>query len=55
MEDDVRPCKKCGNTDYDNMEQDDFDHTDDGRLILEPESCDKCNFELMLSPSNELH
>lgn len=56
MDDSVyKPCKKCGATDYDNCDQPDFDYTPDGKLIVEPVECDKCNFELLLSPSNEVH
>ena len=50
-----KPCKKCGSTDYDNSEQVAYDHDANGLLILEPDHCDECNFELMLSPSNLLH
>lgn len=56
MEDSVyKPCKKCGAKDYDNCDQIEFDHTPDGKLIVEPIECDKCNFELALSDSNYLH
>ena len=50
-----KPCKKCGSTDYDNSEQVAYDHDANGLLILEPDQCDECNFELMLSHSNLLH
>lgn len=56
MEHEVRPCKNCKSTDYDNIDQEDFDYTDDGRLILEPITCDMCNHELVGSPDkSELH
>lgn len=52
-----KPCKTCGATNYDNADasQDEIDMNFDGAFIIEPKSCDKCNFELMLSDSNELH
>lgn len=50
-----KPCKKCGSTEYDNCDQIEFNHTPDGRLIVEPIECDQCNFELLLSDSNLLH
>lgn len=52
---DYRPCKKCGSTEYDNADQKAWDHTEDGRLIVEPDECDQCNFELMLSESDLIH
>lgn len=56
MEDCVyRLCKKCGAENYDNCDQEHFEHTEDGKVIVEPASCDKCNFELVLSESNLLH
>lgn len=56
MEDCVyRPCKKCGALNYDNCDQIEFDHTEDGKVIIEPVSCDICDFGLALSDSNLLH
>lgn len=45
-----RPCKACGSKDYDNAEQVAFDYTPDGKLIVEPVSCDMCNIELVNKP-----
>lgn len=50
-----KPCKKCKSTEYDNSEQQAYDHDKNGLLIIEPDQCDECNFELMLSPSGLLH
>lgn len=50
-----KPCKKCKSTDYDNSDQKAYDHDKDGLLIIEPDQCDMCNFELMLSPSGLIH
>lgn len=50
-----KPCKHCESTEYDNSEQIAYDHDENGLLIIEPDRCDLCDFELMLSPSNLLH
>jgi len=57
MEDnEIKPCKNCKSTDYDNIDQEDFDYTEDGRIILEPTTCDICNPELTYTPPrDEMH
>lgn len=48
-----RPCKACGSKEYVNAEQVAFDYTPDGKLIVEPVSCDMCNIELVNKPSKK--
>ena len=55
MDIDYKPCIKCGAEDYDNVDDNAFSHDNDGVLVVKPNSCDKCNFELVTSPSPELH
>lgn len=56
MEDVVyKPCKNCKTLDYDNADQENFNHTEDGKLIVEPDRCDQCDFSLALSDSDQLH
>lgn len=56
MENDIRPCKSCKSVHYDNIDQDDFDYTEDGRIILEPITCDMCNPDLInIPPIKEMH
>lgn len=53
-----KPCKKCGSTEYDNCDTSDecIDaEIKTGSLVLTPNTCDKCNFEWVLSESNEIH
>jgi len=50
-----KPCKKCGAEDYDNVDDKAFDHDDTGLVVVEPNECDRCSFELVLSPSDEVH
>lgn len=45
-----RPCKNCGSKEYDNADQVSFDYTPDGKLIVEPDTCDLCNVELVNPP-----
>lgn len=56
MDNEVRPCKACKSVEYDNIDQELFEYTDDGRIILEPTTCDMCNPELVHVPfTSELH
>lgn len=49
-----KECQNCHAMDYDNADWDaEYDNND--RLIVRPKKCDKCDFELMLSDSSELH
>ncbi len=48
-------CKSCGSTSYDNADCPDPEFAIDGSVMFLPITCDKCNFELMLSDSNLLH
>lgn len=53
-----KQCKKCGSSEYDlfDLKPEDSSKLSLGKLNeVVPESCDKCNFELMLSDSNLLH
>lgn len=50
-----KECKKCHAMDYDNCSFIEITEAPNGKLIIQPETCDRCNFDLMLSPSNELH
>ena len=53
-----KPCKNCGSKEYDNCDTSDecIDHDiKSGKIILEPKTCDQCNFEHVLSDSAELH
>ena len=49
------PCKNWKSCEYDNIEQDNFEEAEDGKIKIEPSSCDKCNLELMLSDSDLYH
>ena len=53
-----KPCLNCGSNEYNLCDTSDecIDHDiKTGKLILEPKTCDQCNFEWVLSESNELH
>lgn len=57
MDDDIiyEGCKKCGAKDYNNANFDDLLERPDGKFVVMPDSCDKCDLMLMLSDSNLLH
>jgi len=44
-----KPCKNCGSTAYNNTEGEEIKELPDGRSSFKPNTCDKCNFELMLN------
>lgn len=53
-----KPCKKCGSVNYDNCDTSDECIDEDiktGKLILEPKTCDLCDFQWLLSESDEYH
>lgn len=50
-----KPCKKCQSISYDNCDFETVDENENGDFIINPKSCDKCDFLLMLSPSKEIH
>jgi len=50
-----KPCKKCGCQNYDQADFDDLEETPDGKFIIHPKSCDKCNLMLMMSDSDLIH
>jgi hypothetical protein len=50
-----KPCKNCKRTDYDNADVKEPEFTDDGKVEVEPDKCDKCDFNLMLSDSDLIH
>lgn len=50
-----KPCKKCGSTVYKNTKGELFKEVPDGRLSVQPSSCDKCDFDLMLQENDLLH
>lgn len=50
-----KPCKACGSLEYDNADYREMTETPDGKFIVEPDKCDRCDFELVLSPSDLIH
>ena len=53
-----KPCKNCGSVNYDHCDTSDDCITEDektGMLVLEPKTCDLCDFQWLLSDSDEYH
>lgn len=43
-----KPCKSCGSTTYRNTDGEKFIQLPSGLLSVEPTTCDKCAFDLMM-------
>lgn len=49
------PCKKCGSTEYDQCDKETITELPDGRLCIEPLTCDCCDLMLMAPGNNLIH
>lgn len=49
-----KPCRKCGSVSYTNTDGETFKELPNGKLSVQPTTCDKCTFDLMMNKTNTL-
>ena len=50
-----KPCKCCGSRSYKDTKGEKFVNLADGRIAVTPNTCDKCDFDIMIPETNYLH